>query len=64
MIPAAFPHAFVGVFVGLGGSFAVLVAAEMRCAKSGLGWSLQRAQGWAAYANRYGRSSWRSGARG
>ena len=28
-IPAALPHVFVGLFMGLGGSFAVLVVAEM-----------------------------------
>jgi len=31
----------------------VLVAAEMMGVKSGLGWYLQWAQGWAAYANMY-----------
>ena len=35
------------------GSFAVLVVAEMLGVKSGLGWYLQWAQGWAAYANMY-----------
>ena len=53
-IPAALPHVFVGLFMGLGGSFAVLVVAEMLGVKSGLGWYLQWAQGWAAYANMYG----------
>jgi NitT/TauT family transport system permease protein len=37
----------------LGASFMVLVVAEMLGAKSCLGWYLQRAQGWAAYANTY-----------
>ncbi|WP_163317368.1 ABC transporter permease, partial [Enterobacter hormaechei] len=27
-VPAALPHVFVGLFMGLGGSFAVLVVAE------------------------------------
>jgi Luciferase-like monooxygenase/NMT1/THI5 like len=36
-----------------GASFAVLVVAEMLGVKSGLGWYLQWAQGWAAYANMY-----------
>jgi NitT/TauT family transport system permease protein len=31
----------------------VLVVAEMLGVKSGLGWYLQWAQGWAAYANMY-----------
>lgn len=52
-IPAALPHVFVGLFMGLGASFAVLVVAEMLGVKSGLGWYLQWAQGWAAYANMY-----------
>ncbi|GGC49411.1 ABC transporter permease [Chelatococcus reniformis] len=52
-IPAAMPHVFVGLFMGLGGSFAVLVVAEMLGVKAGLGWYLQWAQGWASYANMY-----------
>ena len=39
--------------MGLGNSFAVLVIAEMLGVKAGLGWYLQWAQGWAAYANMY-----------
>ncbi len=53
-VPAALPHVFVGLFMGLGASFSVLVAAEMMGVKAGLGWYLQWAQGWAAYANMYG----------
>ena len=52
-IPAALPHVFVGLFMGLGASFSVLVVAEMLGVKSGLGWYLQWAQGWAAYASMY-----------
>ena len=52
-VPAALPHVFVGLFMGLGTSFAVLVIAEMLGVKAGLGWYLQWAQGWAAYANMY-----------
>ena len=52
-IPAAMPSVFVGLFMGLGGSFAVLVVAEMMGVKSGLGWYLSWAQGWAAYPNMY-----------
>jgi NitT/TauT family transport system permease protein len=52
-VPAAMPHVFVGLFMGLGNSFAVLVIAEMLGVKAGLGWYLQWAQGWAAYANMY-----------
>jgi NitT/TauT family transport system ATP-binding protein len=39
--------------MGLGASFSVLVVAEMMGVKAGLGWYLQWAQGWAAYANMY-----------
>ena len=52
-VPAAMPHVFVGLFMGLGSSFAVLVVAEMLGVKAGLGWYLQWAQGWAAYGNMY-----------
>jgi NitT/TauT family transport system permease protein len=52
-IPAALPHVFVGLFMGLGSSFAVLVVAEIIGVKAGLGWYLQWAQGWAAYSNMY-----------
>ncbi len=52
-IPAALPQVFVGLFMGLGASFAVLVTAEMMGVKAGLGFYLQWAQGWASYANMY-----------
>ncbi|MBD1589597.1 ABC transporter permease [Pseudomonas typographi] len=52
-IPAAMPHVFVGLFMGLGASFSTLVVAEMMGVKAGIGWYLQWAQGWAAYANMY-----------
>jgi NitT/TauT family transport system permease protein len=39
--------------MGLGASFSVLITAEMMGVKAGLGWYLQWAQGWAAYANMY-----------
>lgn len=52
-IPAALLHVFVGLFMGLGASFSTLVVAEMMGVKSGIGWYLQWAQGWAAYANMY-----------
>jgi NitT/TauT family transport system permease protein len=50
-LPAALPHVFVGLFMGLYNSFAVLVVAELLGVKAGLGWYLQWATGWAAYAN-------------
>jgi NitT/TauT family transport system permease protein len=53
-IPAALPNVYVGLFMGLGASFALLIFAEMMGVKAGLGWYLQRAQGRAAYANLYG----------
>ncbi len=52
-VPAALPHVFVGLFMGLGASFSVLVVAEMLGVKAGLGWYLQWAQGWASYPNMY-----------
>ena len=52
-IPAALPQVFVGLFMGLGHAFATLVVAEMLGVKSGLGWYLTWAQGWAAYPNMY-----------
>jgi NitT/TauT family transport system permease protein len=52
-IPAAMPSVFVGLFMGMGASFAVLVVAEMMGVKAGLGWYLTWAQGWAAYPNMY-----------
>ncbi len=50
-IPAAMPHVFVGLFMGLSFSFAVLIVAELLGVKAGLGWYLQWSQGWAAYGN-------------
>ncbi|MBZ4262156.1 ABC transporter permease, partial [Mycobacterium tuberculosis] len=44
---------FVGLFMGLGASFSVLIVAEMVGVKSGIGFYLQWAQGWAAYPNVY-----------
>jgi NitT/TauT family transport system permease protein len=53
-IPAALPQVFVGLFMALSASFTVLVTAEMMGVKSGLGWYLTWAQGWASYSNMYG----------
>jgi NitT/TauT family transport system permease protein len=52
-IPAALPSVFVGLFMGLGASFSVLIVAEMVGVKAGIGFYLQWAQGWAAYPNMY-----------
>jgi NitT/TauT family transport system permease protein len=48
-IPAAMPSIFVGLFMGLGASFLTLVVAETVGVKSGLGWYVAWAQGWAEY---------------
>jgi NitT/TauT family transport system permease protein len=52
-IPAAMPHIFVGLFMGLGASFLTLVVAESVGVKSGLGWYVSWAQGWAEYGKVY-----------
>lgn len=52
-IPAALPQVFVGLFMGLGAAFSVLVTAEMMGVKAGLGFYLSWAQGWASYSNMY-----------
>jgi len=52
-VPAALPHVFVGLFMGLYYAFAVLVVAEMLGAKYGLGWYLAFETGYSAYANVY-----------
>ena len=44
------PNVAIGILFA---SFAVLVTAEMMGVKAGLGFYLQWAQGWAAYANMY-----------
>ena len=48
-IPAAVPNIFIGLFMGLGASFLTLVVAESIGVKSGLGWYVSWAQGWAEY---------------
>ena len=52
-IPASLPHTFVGLFMGLYYSFAVLVVAEMLGAKYGLGWYIQFQTNYSGYANVY-----------
>jgi NitT/TauT family transport system permease protein len=51
--PASLPHVFVGLFMGLYYSFAVLVVAEMLGAKYGLGWYIQFQTAYSGYANVY-----------
>jgi len=48
-VPAALPNIFVGLFMGLSASFLTLVVAETVGVKSGLGWYVSWAQGWAEY---------------
>jgi NitT/TauT family transport system permease protein len=48
-IPAAMPSIFIGLFMGLGASFLTLVVAETVGVRSGLGWYVSWAQGWAEY---------------
>jgi NitT/TauT family transport system permease protein len=52
-IPAAMPNIFIGLFMGLGAAFLTLIVAETVGVKSGLGWYLQWAQGWAEYGKVY-----------
>lgn len=52
-IPAAMPHVFVGLFMALYYSFAMLVVAEMLGAKYGLGWYIQFQTAYSGYANVY-----------
>ena len=52
-IPAALPHTFVGLFMGLYYSFAVLVVAEILGAKYGLGWYISFETNYSGYANVY-----------
>lgn len=52
-VPASLPHVFVGLFMALYISFAVLVVAEMLGARYGLGWYIQFQQAYSAYANVY-----------
>jgi NitT/TauT family transport system permease protein len=52
-IPSALPHTFVGLFMALYYSFAVLVVAEILGAKYGLGWYIQFQTNYSGYANVY-----------
>ena len=52
-IPASMPNVFVGLFMALYYSFAVLVVAEMFGAKYGLGWYIQFQTAYSGYANVY-----------
>lgn len=53
-IPAAMPNIFVGLFMGLGASFLTLIVAETVGVRSGLGWYVSWAQGWAEYGKVFG----------
>jgi NitT/TauT family transport system permease protein len=45
-VPASMPSVFVGLFMGLGGSFVTLLVAEQLGVKAGLGWYIHWALGW------------------
>ena len=53
-LPAALPHVFVGLFMGLGASFLTLIVAETVGVQAGLGWYLKWQQGYLEYAKVYG----------
>src|SRR5204863_7696391 len=48
-VPAASPNLFIGLFMALGASFLTLVSLETVGLRSGLGWYVSWAQGWAEY---------------
>jgi NitT/TauT family transport system permease protein len=52
-VPAALPHAFIGLFMGLGASFLTLVVAETVGVKDGLGWYVQMQQSYMEYDKMY-----------
>jgi NitT/TauT family transport system permease protein len=52
-LPSAMPLIFIGMFMGMGASFATLIVAEMLGVKAGLGWYVQWAQGWGEYYKVY-----------
>ena len=52
-MPGSLAHVFVGLFMGLYYSFAVLVVAEMLGSKFGLGWYIQFQTAYSGYANVY-----------
>ena len=52
-IPAALPHIFIGLFMGLGASFLTLTVAEAVGVKGGLGWYIGWQLGYIAYAKAY-----------
>jgi NitT/TauT family transport system permease protein len=53
--PAALPHIFIGLFMGLGASFLTLIVAETVGVPAGLGWYIKWRQGFGMeYAKVYG----------
>jgi NitT/TauT family transport system permease protein len=53
-VPAALPHIFIGLFMGLGASFLTLVAAEAFGVSAGLVYYLEWQRGYAEFAKVYG----------
>ena len=52
-IPAAMPHIFLGLFMGLGASFLSLIVAEVVGVPDGLGWYMNWQRGYMEYAKVY-----------
>src|SRR5437763_3510448 len=52
-LPAALPHVFVGLFMGMGAAFLTLVVAETVGVQAGLGWYLKWQQGYLEYGKVY-----------
>jgi NitT/TauT family transport system permease protein len=52
-VPAALPNIFVGLFMGLGASFLVVVVAEGVGVQAGLGWYIDWARAYSDYAKVY-----------
>ena len=52
-IPAAMPHIFLGLFMGLGASFLSLIVAEVVGVPDGLGWYMNWQRGYMEYAKFY-----------
>jgi NitT/TauT family transport system permease protein len=52
-IPAALPHMFIGLFMGLGASFLTLMVAETLGVRAGLGWYVQWQKGYMEYGKMF-----------
>jgi NitT/TauT family transport system permease protein len=52
-IPAALPHVFIGLFMGLGASFLTLMVAETVGVRAGLGWYVKWQQSYMEYGKMF-----------